>query len=79
MAGVTDVPFRSLCKSFMDQGLADSSQDTVKPNHASGLFVNQMITARAFVEENKKTMKLAEFGEMSHHDLFNFMVLNPYQ
>ena len=63
MAGVTDVPFRSLCKSFMDQGLADSSQDTVKPNHAPGLFVNQMITARAFVEENKKTMKLAEFGE----------------
>ena len=63
MAGVTDVPFRSLCKSFMDQGLVASSQDTVKPNHAPGLFVNQMITARAFVEENKKTMKLAEFGE----------------
>ena len=63
MAGVTDVPFRSLCRSYMDQGLAVSSQDTVKPNHAPGLFVNQMITARAFVEENKKTMKLAEFGE----------------
>ena len=63
MAGVTDVPFRSLCRSFMDQGLADSSRDSVKPNHAPGLFVNQMITARAFVEENKKTMKLAEFGE----------------
>ena len=63
MAGVTDVPFRSLCRSFMDQGLAASSRDTVKPNHAPGLFVNQMITARAFVEENKKTMKLAEFGE----------------
>ena len=63
MAGVTDVPFRSLCRSYMDQGLAASSQDTVKPNHAPGVFVNQMITARAFVEENKKTMKLAEFGE----------------
>ena len=63
MAGVTDVPFRSLCRSFMDQGLADSSRDSVKPNHAPGLFVNQMITARAFVEENKKTMKLAECGE----------------
>ena len=63
MAGVTDVPFRSLCRSFMYQGLATSSRDTVKPNHAPGLFVNQMITARAFVEENKKTMKLAEFGE----------------
>ena len=63
MAGVTDVPFRSLCRSFMEQGLAGSSRDSVKPNHAPGLFVNQMITARAFVEENKKPMKLAEFGE----------------
>ncbi len=63
MAGVTDVPFRSLCRSFMDQGLTDGSNDTGKPNHTPGLFVNQMITARAFVEENKKTMKLAEFAE----------------
>ena len=63
MAGVTDVPFRSLCRSFMNQGLTDVYDDKVKPDHTPGLFVNQMITARAFVEENKKTMKLAEFAE----------------
>ena len=63
MAGVTDVPFRSLCRSFMVEGLSGDLSGTNKSSHVSGLFVNQMITARAFVEENKKTMKLAEFGE----------------
>ena len=33
MAGVTDWPFRALCRSF-----------------GAGLYVNQMITARALVE-----------------------------
>ena len=63
MAGVTDVPFRSLCRLFMNQGLTDGHDDKVKPKNTPGLFVNQMITARAFIEENKKTMKLAEFAE----------------
>lgn len=63
MAGVTDLPFRSLCKSFMTQGLDGGFNDTKEANTTQGLFVNQMITARAFVEENKKTMKLAQFGE----------------
>lgn len=45
MAGVTDVPFRALCRSF-----------------GAGLYVNQMITARAWLEGDAKTHKLAEFG-----------------
>jgi len=45
MAGVTDVPFRSLCRRF-----------------GAGLYVNQMITARAWLENDPKTLKLAEFG-----------------
>jgi len=45
MAGVTDVPFRALCREF-----------------GAGLYVNQMITARAWLEGNAKTLKLAEFG-----------------
>ena len=35
MAGVTDAPFRTLCRRF-----------------GAGLYVNQMITARAYVEGN---------------------------
>ncbi len=60
MAGVTDVPFRSLCRDFAEKGLQEDSSrfsDTIP-----GLFVNQMITARAFVNRNEKTVKLAEFG-----------------
>ena len=45
MAGVTNAPFRSLCR-----------------HHGAGLYVSEMITARAFVEENAKTMKLASFA-----------------
>jgi len=46
MAGVTDVPFRALCREY-----------------GAGLYVNQMITARAWLEGHPKTHKLAEFGE----------------
>lgn len=45
MAGVTDVPFRELCRRF-----------------GAGIYVNQMITARALIEDNATTWKLAEFG-----------------
>jgi nifR3 family TIM-barrel protein len=46
MAGVTDVPFRSLCRRF-----------------GAGIYVNQMITARAWLERDRKTLKLAEFAD----------------
>ena len=62
MAGVTDVPFRDLCRSFMREGLEKTRSECLMLNSTPGLFVNQMITARAFLERNKKTLKLAEFG-----------------
>ena len=45
MAGVTNYPFRALCRSY-----------------GAGLYVSEMITARALVEQNEKTLKLADFG-----------------
>jgi nifR3 family TIM-barrel protein len=45
MAGVTNAPFRRLCRRF-----------------GAGLYVSEMITARALVEGNAKTHKLAEFA-----------------
>ena len=45
MAGVTNAPFRTLCRSY-----------------GAGLYVNQMITARAIIEENPKTLKMASFA-----------------
>jgi nifR3 family TIM-barrel protein len=45
MAGVTNPPFRSLCRRF-----------------GAGLYVSEMITARALVEGNRKTLLLASFS-----------------
>ena len=47
MAGITNAPFRQLCRSF---------------SAGRCLYVSEMITARAFVEGNAKTLKLASFG-----------------
>jgi nifR3 family TIM-barrel protein len=45
MAGVTNAPFRALCRRF-----------------GAGLYVSEMITARALVEANAKTMLMASFA-----------------
>jgi nifR3 family TIM-barrel protein len=45
MAGVTNAPFRRLCRGF-----------------GAGLYVSEMITARALVESNARTLRLAEFA-----------------
>ncbi len=45
MAGVTNAPFRGLCRRF-----------------GAGLYVSEMITARALVEGNRKSHKLADFA-----------------
>jgi nifR3 family TIM-barrel protein len=47
MAGITNAPFRSLCRRF--------SADRC-------LYVSEMITARAFVERHSRTLQLASFG-----------------
>ena len=47
MAGVTNAPFRTLCRRFSDDRC---------------LYVSEMITARAFVEGHARTLQLASFG-----------------
>jgi len=44
MAGVTNPPFRTLCRRY-----------------GAGLYVSEMITARALVEGNRKTLLMASF------------------
>ena len=44
MAGITNIPFRTLCRRF-----------------GAGLYVSEMITARALLERNPKTLHLAGF------------------
>ncbi|MFG2191547.1 tRNA dihydrouridine synthase DusB [Streptomyces sp. NPDC048639] len=46
MAGITNAPFRTLCREF---------------SRGKGLFVSEMITTRALVERDAKTMRLIHF------------------
>ena len=48
MAGVTNAPFRRLCRSFGAGG---------------GLYVSEMITARGLAERNEKTLRMARFAD----------------
>ncbi len=53
MAGVTNYPFRAICRRY----LGGTDAGTVR-----GLYVSEMITARPLVMGNRKTLKLADFG-----------------
>ena len=48
MAGITNAPFRTLCREY---------------SGGKGLFVSEMITTRALVERNEKTMQLIRFDD----------------
>ncbi|WP_410538606.1 tRNA dihydrouridine synthase DusB [Streptomyces sp. KL2] len=48
MAGITNAPFRTLCREY---------------SGGRGLFVSEMITTRALVERDAKTMRLVHFDE----------------
>ncbi|WP_156193628.1 tRNA dihydrouridine synthase DusB [Corynebacterium kalinowskii] len=52
MAGVTNMPFRVLCRE----------QELEKMGSVSGLYVCEMVTARALVERNEKTMHMTTFA-----------------
>ncbi len=45
MAGVTNYPFRTICRRY-----------------GAGLYVSEMITARALLEDNRRTLRIADFG-----------------
>ena len=53
MAGITNTAFRRLCREEMATQL--------DPGAAGGLFVSEMITTRALVQRNAKTMRLIRF------------------
>ncbi|WP_081610391.1 tRNA dihydrouridine synthase DusB [Corynebacterium doosanense] len=52
MAGVTNVAFRTLCRE----------QEQARTGTVSGLYVCEMITARALAERNEKTLHMTTFG-----------------
>ncbi|MDK8767349.1 tRNA dihydrouridine synthase DusB [Corynebacterium freneyi] len=53
MAGVTNVAFRTLCRE----------QERERMGTVAGLYVCEMVTARALVERNDKTMHMTTFAD----------------
>jgi len=51
MAGITNVAFRTICREF---------------GSPTSLYVNEMVTARALVERDSKTMEMITFGPDEH-------------
>ena len=73
MAGITNAPFRTLCREFAEgvgwgsggprrQPLTSPAPEK-RSSGGKGLFVSEMITTRALVERNDKTMQLIHFDE----------------
>ncbi|ANW22020.1 tRNA dihydrouridine synthase DusB [Streptomyces clavuligerus] len=62
MAGITNAPFRTLCREFAEGSRAFGGRPPVRgASGGKGLFVSEMITTRALVERNEKTMQLIHF------------------
>ena len=64
MAGVTTAPYRTLCRRFGNRmSTLDRSAPPGAADHAAGgLYVNQMITARALIEGHRRMLQAAEFA-----------------
>jgi nifR3 family TIM-barrel protein len=69
MAGVTNAPFRTLCRDAAAAGL---TADGVPPAHAAGLasspapvglYVAEMVTSRALVERTPESMRIISHDE----------------
>lgn len=63
MAGITNAPFRTLCRSFAEGEAFAGGEAKDAASGGKGLFVSEMITTRALVERNDKTMQLIRFDE----------------
>ena len=60
MAGVTDLPFRRLARQFGERPIASEELGQAQPavDAPAGLYVMEMVTARALVEGNRETWRM---------------------
>ena len=67
MAGVTNMPFRVLCREIEEELTGTSS----------GLYVCEMITARAMVARNPKTLHMTTFAEVETPRSMQLYTVDP--
>ena len=68
MAGVTNEPFRLLCREF---GALHSDND-------GGFFVSEMVTSRALVERKPETMRLVRMGKRERPRSIQLYGVDPH-
>ncbi len=67
MAGVTNVAFRTLCRE----------QELARTGTVSGLYVCEMVTARALVERNEKTLHMTTFAPKENPRSLQLYTVDP--
>ena len=67
MAGVTNVAFRTLCRE----------QELERTGTVSGLYVCEMVTARALVERNEKTLHMTTFAPQEDPRSLQIYTVDP--
>ena len=67
MAGVTNMPFRVLCREIEEE----------LTGAASGLYVCEMITARALVARNEKTLHMTAFADVEKPRSMQLYTVDP--
>ena len=67
MAGVTNMPFRVLCREIEEELTGTTS----------GLYVCEMITARALVERNEKTLHMTTFAPSEQPRSLQLYTVDP--
>ncbi|ORI15355.1 tRNA dihydrouridine synthase DusB [Rhodococcus sp. 1168] len=67
MAGVTNVAFRTLCRE----------QEIARAGSTSGLYVCEMVTARALVERQPATMHMTTFGPIETPRSLQLYTVDP--
>src|SRR5690625_595255 len=61
MAGVTNAPFRTLCRQAAVEGIAHDSAQALAARQTdapAGLYVTEMVTSRALVERSPEAMRM---------------------
>lgn len=67
MAGVTNMPFRVLCREIEEE----------LTGTASGLYICEMITARAMVARNQKTLHMTTFADVERPRSMQLYTVDP--
>ncbi len=66
MAGVTDQAFRRVCRELALEGTSQEAQESLGDHAPGGLFISEMVTARALLEGSSRSWQMVEPDPQEH-------------